>query len=72
MEPDETQETEYPTTWSLKNPAFRRWLYRVLFAAFALAVLYGWISADQVDGWLLLVAGVLGLGGTGLAERNVP
>lgn len=62
---------EFPKTFSFQNPTFRRYLYRIAMAIFAVLVVYGVVGPDETSAWLLLAAGVLGLGGSGLADRNV-
>lgn len=47
----------------------RAWLYRVLTAVGALALLYGAAGGDEITGWVVLAAAVLG---TGTAAAHTP
>lgn len=49
------------------NETRRRYVYAVLVAAGALALFYGWITADALPLWLALAAAILG---NGLAFAN--
>lgn len=42
------------------TPAVRAWIYRVLAAAGAIALFYGWLSGEELTVWLGLVATILG------------
>ena len=48
----------------------RAWIYRVLFAAAAVALVYRWGTAEQIEVWRALAEAVLTLGAPGLAARN--
>ena len=46
---------------SIFTPARRRWLYRITWAVLALLGIYGVLGNDQLAGWLLVAAAVLGI-----------
>lgn len=48
----------------------RAYLYRVLFAAAAVALVYRWGTAEQIDVWRALAEALLTLPAPGLAARN--
>lgn len=47
---------------------YRAYLYRVVVAAFAVAILKGWVHADDVEAWLGLAAAVLATANTSTSE----
>lgn len=53
------------------SPTTRAWAYGIAVAAFGVAFVYGLVEQEQIDAWLLLVAGVLGVGTNALAVKNV-
>lgn len=50
--------------------ATRAWIYRVVFAALGLGLVYGIINSENIDDWILLVGAVLGVGTNGLASLH--
>ena len=54
----------------MPNEAVRAYIYRVLAALSAVAILYGLLSADEVNQWLFVAATVLNLGSSGMAALN--
>ncbi|MFG0329215.1 MAG: hypothetical protein ACF8PN_04885 [Phycisphaerales bacterium] len=52
------------------NEQTRAWLYRIALALGAVAIAYGWITDDQADVWLQVIAAVLLVGPAGLAAAN--
>lgn len=50
------------------DEATRAWIYRILVALGAVALVYG-VASDEVDVWLAVAAAVL-TGGNGLAAKN--
>ncbi|HEY9438274.1 MAG TPA: hypothetical protein VIS29_06425 [Streptomyces sp.] len=62
--------TETPNKW-VPSPAVRTYIYGILVVLAAIAVAYGFITAEQGGLWLSLGAAVLGLGNL-LAARNTP
>ncbi len=54
------------------TPERRQWIYNVIKYGAPLLVGYGLLTSDDVQTWLLFVAAVLGVGGSGLASFNVP
>ncbi|MFD4294127.1 hypothetical protein ACFWQG_12995 [Rhodococcus sp. NPDC058532] len=53
------------------TPARRTWLYRVITALAPCLVALGVAAQGDVQMWLLLVAAMLGVGGSGVAVANV-
>lgn len=43
------------------TPGRRRWLYRITWATAGLLGVYGLISHEELAGWLLVAAAVLGI-----------
>lgn len=54
------------------TPAQRRFIYRLLVALAAVAVVYGRMSQAEAAQWVGLAAIILGGAGNVLADRNVP
>ncbi|ORL15417.1 hypothetical protein [Prescottella equi] len=54
------------------TPERRQWIYNTIKYGAPLLVGYGLLASDYVQTWLLFVAAVLGVGGSGLASFNVP
>lgn len=52
------------------DQANRAYVYRVLVALGAVALLYGLLSKEEVATWLGVAAQVLSVGGNGLAAVN--
>lgn len=52
------------------NEQTRAWIYRVLFTAGSVALVYRWGTAEQIEVWRALAEVVLTLGAPGLAARN--
>lgn len=50
--------------------ATRAYIYRVAAAAFAVALVYGLISKDDIAVWVQFLSIVLGVGTTGLAAKH--
>jgi hypothetical protein len=48
---------------------YRAYIYRILTALAPIALIYGWISAEEVAVYLALAATILGVG---LAALNTP
>ncbi|BDD81500.1 hypothetical protein TPB0596_12630 [Tsukamurella pulmonis] len=65
--PDETPQ---PLAWL--TPARRARLYAVLVALAPLAVVYGLVSQDQADLWLIVLQAALIGGGGALALAHTP
>jgi len=63
--------TETPNKW-IHDPRVRAYVYRVLAAAGPVALLYGWLTAEEIAVWLGLGATVLGTPAGALASANVP
>lgn len=59
---------ETPNRW-IPSPQLRRYLYRVLLAAGAIALFYGYVSGEALPLWLALAAELLGIT---LADANTP
>lgn len=55
---------------NITNPKTRTYIYGVLVAAGAVALVYGLVNAEQLGVWLALGGAVLGLS-NGLALANV-
>lgn len=51
------------------TPERRGWLYRIITAALAVALVYGLVDGRELDAWLPLVAAILG---TGTASAFTP
>jgi hypothetical protein len=51
-------------------PAVRAWLYGIMVAAAALAVIYGIVTVEQAGGWVVLFGALLGAS-NGLALANI-
>lgn len=60
-----------PSAKFIPSPAVRAYLYGVMVAAAALAVIYGLITVEQMGGWLVLGGALLGVS-NGLALANTP
>jgi membrane-bound ClpP family serine protease len=52
----------------ITDPKWRKYIYQILVALGALALIYGIASKEEVVGWLGLGASILG---NGLASANV-
>lgn len=63
-------EMEIPNKY-VPSVALRKYLYGILVAAAAVALLYGVLNAEEVSAWLFLGAAILGLS-NGLAYANTP
>jgi hypothetical protein len=63
--------TETPNRW-IQDPKVRNYAYKVLAAAGPVALLYGWLSAEQIAVWLGLGATILGTPAGTLAAANTP
>lgn len=57
---------------TLKNPNVRKYIYNVIAALLPFLALAGIILPDQGNLVLLLIASILGLGGSALASANTP
>jgi hypothetical protein len=57
---------------NIKDPATRRYIYRVILAAIPLLLLFGIIQGDAVTPIANAAAALLGLGAAGLALPNTP
>lgn len=57
-----------PNRW-ITSPRARAYVYRILLAVGALALFYGYVTAEALPLWLALAAELLG---TGLALANTP
>lgn len=55
----------------ITNPKVRAYIYGVLVAAGAVALVYGLVNVEQLGVWLALGGAVLGLS-NGLALANTP
>ena len=55
-----------PAQWRL----VRRWIYRTINAAVAVAVVYRLVDGDQAAAWLLLVNAALGLADANVTDGN--
>jgi hypothetical protein len=55
----------------ITNPKTRAYIYGVMVAAGAVALVYGLVNAEQLGVWLALGGAVLGLS-NGLALANTP
>lgn len=55
----------------ITNPQVRSYIYGVMIAAGAVALVYGLVNAEQLGVWLALGGAVLGLS-NGLALANTP
>lgn len=55
----------------IPSPDTRAWLYGIMVAAAALAVIYGVTTVEQAGGWLVLAGALLGVS-NGLALANTP
>lgn len=64
-------DTRTPNKW-IPSPAVRAWLYGIVVAAGAVAVLYGIVTQEQVSVWLHLIEAALLIGTGGLALANTP
>ena len=56
---------------NIKDPKVRAYLYGVMVAAAALAIIYGIVNVQQAGGWLVLFGALLGVS-NGLALTNTP
>jgi hypothetical protein len=56
---------------NIKDPKTRAWLYGIMVAAAALAVVYGIVTVEQAGGWVVLAGAALGIS-NGLALANTP
>lgn len=55
----------------ITNPKIRAYIYGIMVAAGAVALVYGLVTPDQLGVWLALGGAVLGLS-NGLALANTP
>ena len=55
----------------IPSPETRAWLYGIMVAAAALAVIYGITTVEEAGGWLVLAGAALGVS-NGLALANTP
>lgn len=55
----------------ITNPQIRAYIYGIMIAAGAVALVYGLVNAEQLGVWLALGGAVLGLS-NGLALANTP
>lgn len=55
----------------ITNPQIRSYIYGIMIAAGAVALVYGLVNAEQLGVWLALGGAVLGLS-NGLALANTP
>ena len=55
----------------ISNPKVRAYIYGILVAAGAVALVYGLVNVEQLGVWLALGGAVLGLS-NGLALANTP
>lgn len=53
----------------IKNEATRRYIYGIVVAAGALAIIYGIVNVQQLGGWIALAGAILGIT-NGLALAN--
>lgn len=56
---------------NIRDPKVRAYVYGVMVAAGAVALVYGLVNAEQLGVWLALGGAVLGLS-NGLALANTP
>ena len=63
--------TETPNKW-IHDPRVRAYVYRVLAAAGPVALLYGWLSAEEIAVWLGLGSTLLATPVGALAAANTP
>jgi hypothetical protein len=63
--------TETPNRW-IQDPKVRNYAYKVLAAAGPVALLYGWLSAEQIAVWLGVGGTCLGTPAVTLAADNTP
>lgn len=56
---------------NITDPKVRAYLYGVMVAAAALAIIYGLVTVQQAGGWLVLFGALLGVS-NGLALNNIP
>jgi hypothetical protein len=56
----------------LTNPKVRLYIYAVVLAALAVAIVYGIIAADKAPVWIGLLSAILGLVPPAIAIPNVP
>jgi len=56
---------------NIKNIKTRQYIYGIMVAAGALALIYGLVNVQQLGGWLALFGAALGLT-NGLALANTP
>lgn len=55
---------------NLSEEPTRAYIYRVLFALAAVALVYRWGTAEQIEVWRVLAEALLTLPGPGLAAAN--
>ena len=63
--------TETPNRW-IHDPRIRAYVYRVLVAAGPVALLYGWLTAEEIAVWLGLGGTILATPAGALAAANTP
>lgn len=56
---------------NITDPKVRAWLYGIMVAAAALAVIYGITTVQEAGGWVVLFGAALGVS-NGLALANTP
>jgi len=56
----------------LKDPKFRKYIYQVISALIPVLIVFGVMIPGQSELILALVAALLGLGGSALANANTP
>lgn len=56
---------------NITNPKIRAYIYSILVAAGAVALVYGLVNAEQLGVWVALAGAALGLS-NGLALANTP
>ena len=57
---------------NIQDPAIRRYVYGIVYAAIPILVGLGVLAADEAQVWYNLAAAILGLGTTALALPNTP
>jgi hypothetical protein len=56
----------------IPSPAARAWIYRIITALAAIAVIYGLVTPEQSTAWLEVAGAALGIISSGLALANTP
>lgn len=54
----------------MPNEQTRAYIYRVVLALVAVALIYGVATQEQLNGWLQVVGALLGISVSGLAAAN--